>query len=129
MAFQSKNMKLQALRGATTSKENSSFAIETAVSELVSELVRRNKLNPEQIISITFSVTKDLDACFPASIARRLPGWESVALLDCQQMSVEGDLDHCIRILALVWLPIDYAPQHPYLGRAKALRPDRSEIK
>ncbi len=126
MAFQNKNFKLQGLRGATTSAENSVKAIEAAVTELVSELVNRNNLQPEQIISITFSVTNDLNACFPAAIARKHGGWSEVALLDCQQMTVIGDLKHCIRILAHVWLPNDQIPQHPYLGEAKLLRPDRS---
>lgn len=120
-------LKLQGLRGATTSEDNSISAIEKAVGELVSALVGRNGLNPHQIVSITFSVTKDLNACFPAAIARKQKGWEDIPLLDCQQMSVEGDLKHCIRILAIVWLPEDQTPQHPYLGKASLLRPDRSK--
>ncbi|KGG12062.1 MULTISPECIES: chorismate mutase [Prochlorococcus] len=117
-------MKLQALRGATTSPKNSIESIEKAVSELVSELVTRNRLDASQIVSITFSVTRDLDACFPASIARRQPGWEKIALLDCQQMFVKGDLEKCIRILAHVWIPENQEPHHTYLGRASKLRPD-----
>ena len=126
MAIANKSLQLKALRGATTSQNNSTEAIEASVSELVFELVSRNELSPEQIISITFSVTTDLNACFPAAIARRQPGWEDVALLDCQQMSVKGDLNYCIRILAHVWLPSNQTPQHPYLGKASLLRPDRS---
>ena len=118
-------MKLQALRGATTSFENSTEAIEQAVSELVKELVSRNEIDSRNIVSITFSVTNDLDACFPAAIARKQAGWEKVALLDCQQMFVKGDLKNCIRILALVWMPESQIPQHPYLGKANMLRPDR----
>ena len=126
MALRIEGFKLQGLRGATTSQNNSAIAIEAAVSELVKELVERNHLSPEQIISITFSVTSDLDACFPAAIARKQPGWENVALLDCQQMFVQGDLKHCIRILAHVLVPEDQKAQHPYLGDAGLLRPDRS---
>ena len=125
MALNNQGLRLQGLRGAITCKENSVESIETAVNELVNELVQRNQLKPDQIISITFSVTADLDACFPASIARRQTGWENIALLDCQQMTVEGDLTYCIRILAHVWLPIGQDPQHPYLGKASFLRPDR----
>ncbi len=126
MDLSNKTLKLHALRGATTSKHNSIMAIEKAVSELVSELVKRNQLSPEQIVSVTFSVTSDLNACFPASIARRQSGWEDIALIDCQQMFVESDLSHCIRILAHVWLPSNQSPNHPYLGEASLLRPDRS---
>ena len=81
---------MQVLRGAITSTTNSSEAIDASVTELVKELVKRNSLKPDHIVSIIFSVTSDLNACFPASIARQQPGWENVALLDCQQMHVEN---------------------------------------
>ena len=126
MALSTESLQLKGLRGATTSHRNEAKEIEASVTELVKELVKRNGLKPEQIISITFSVTTDLNACFPAAIARRQPGWENVALLDCQQMSVEGDLKKCIRILAHVLLPMNQKPRHTYLGEAILLRPDRS---
>ena len=125
MNFQNEFHYLCALRGATTSKHNSVESITSAVEELLAELVSRNNLIPDQIISVTFSVTKDLDACFPASIARRKIGWEKIALLDCQQMFVKDDLSKCIRLLAYVSLPNEQMPQNPYLGKAKNLRPDR----
>ena len=125
MNFQNEFRYLCALRGATTSKHNSVESITSAVEELLVELVSRNNLIPDQIISVTFSVTKDLDACFPASIARRKIGWEKIALLDCQQMFVKDDLSKCIRLLAYVSLPNEQMPQNPYLGEAKNLRPDR----
>ena len=125
MRFQNELNYLCALRGATTSEENSIESITSAVEELLAELVFRNNLIPDQIISVTFSVTSDLDACFPASIARKKIGWENIALLDCQQMAVKGDLSKCIRLLAYVSLPNEQMPQNPYMGRAKKLRPDR----
>ena len=87
---------LRGLRGATTCGDNSVEAIEVAVHELVTCLVERNALEADRIVSVTFSVTTDLDACFPAAIARRQQGWDEVALLDCQQMAVQGDLKRCI---------------------------------
>ncbi len=119
-------MNIQAIRGATTCLNNSSEAIEIAVKELVNELTKRNSLNPDQVISVTFSVTNDLNACFPAAIARKQNGWEKIALLDCQQMYVGSDLPYCVRILALVKLADDQSPQHTYLGKAISLRPDIS---
>ena len=113
------------LRGATTCDKNSVECITAAVEELLHELVNRNNLIPDQIISVTFSVTSDLDACFPASIARKKNGWEKIALLDCQQMFVKDDLSKCIRLLAYVYLPKEQTPKNPYLGNAKNLRPDR----
>ena len=125
MRFQNEFNSLCALRGATTSEQNTVESITSAVDELLSELVNRNNLVPDQIISITFSVTSDLNACFPASIARKKSGWENIALLDCQQMFVKGDLSKCIRLLACVCLPNEQTPENPYLGKAKNLRPDR----
>ncbi len=125
MTLSRQNLQLQALRGATTARENTIESIAIVVEQLISELVSRNKLTPEQIVSITFSVTSDLNACFPASIARKQAGWDKIALIDCQQMSVKGDLEKCIRILALAWLPENQTPQNPYLEEAKLLRPDR----
>jgi len=116
---------LRALRGATTAAANTPAAIAEAVEELVLALMQRNQLSAEQLLSVTFSVTADLDACFPAAIARRLPGWDGVALLDCQQMAVQGDLPRCIRLLAHAWLEADRDPLHPYLRQASGLRPDR----
>ena len=125
MRFQNESYYLCALRGATTSENNSVESITSAVKELLTELVSRNNLIPDQIISVTFSVTPDLDACFPASIARKQKGWENIALLDCQQMTVKGDLSKCIRLIAYVSLPNEQVPKNPYIGMAKRLRPDR----
>lgn len=90
---------MRAIRGATTVAENSIEAIRDSVTELLDELEQRNKLQPEDMISVTFSVTKDLDAIFPAAIARSRTLWDNVAMLDVQQMHVEGSLPRCIRFL------------------------------
>jgi len=63
--------KIAFIRGATTSSGNSIREIEVAVVELIDELISRNNLIKTNILSITFTATKDLDACFPASIARK----------------------------------------------------------
>ena len=115
---------LRALRGATTATANTSEAIGEAVAELIEELVGRNGLEGERVLSVTFSVTTDLDACFPAAIARRRADWGAVALLDCQQMAVAGDLERCIRLLAHAWLPVEREVVHAYLRDATRLRPD-----
>ena len=119
------NIKLTALRGATTSRGDTDIFIGDAVNHLIQELLSRNNLNQENIISITFTVTKDLTACFPASIARKYFNFDKVALLDCQQMYVPNDIKFCIRLLALVYLESDKEPIHPYLNETAKLRPDR----
>ena len=118
-------VRLVALRGATTTTGNNAAAIREAVTELLDTLMDRNQLQPDALVSIMFSVTADLDALFPASVARRRPGWEDVALLDTQQMRVRGDLAYCIRLFAHAWLSEHQVSHHPYLREAAALRPDR----
>lgn len=118
--------RVQAIRGATTVSGNSIEAIRGAVTELLDKLEANNQLKPEQIISATFSVTRDLDAIFPAAIARQRPHWNNVPLLDLQQMHVEGSLECCIRFLIYVNIPETHTQKivHTYLRGAKNLRPD-----
>ena len=116
---------ITAIRGATTSNGNTTKEIENSVVELINELILRNSLDPKKILSITFTVTKDLDACFPASIARKCFGLDSVAFLDCQQMYVPNDVGFCIRLMAIVIFPSEATIKHPYLRGASNLRTDR----
>jgi chorismate mutase len=120
-------LELRALRGATTASANTREAIDEAVRELIAALMLHNGLEGARFLSVTFSVTADLNACFPAAIARQHPGWDGVALLDCQQMAVAGDLPRCIRLLAHAWLGAGQQPVHPYLREAARLRPDRAQ--
>ena len=105
--------KIPFIRGATTATGNSVGEIEDAVVELIDELISRNNLIKKNLLSITFTSTKDLDACFPASIARKCNGLDAVAFLDCQQMHVIDDIDFCIRIMAQVLLPTNSFVKHP----------------
>ena len=117
--------KITFIRGATTASGNSIEEIEDAVIELIDELISRNKLIKKNLLSITFTSTKDLDACFPAAIARKFNELDSVSFLYCQQMYVPNDVDFCIRIMAQVLLPPNFHVKHPYLRGAAKLRPDR----
>ncbi len=117
--------RVRGLRGATTVSHNSAEAITEAVEELLEAITAQNLVDPAEIVSITFSVTPDLDALFPAAVARRRPGWERVPLLDVQQMRARAGLERCIRILIHLNTPL---PQHAlrpvYLRLAAQLRPD-----
>ncbi len=116
---------IRAIRGATTVAENSAEAIAEAVTEMLDALESQNQLDPTQIISATFSVTRDLDAVFPAAIARRRRRWDCVPLLDVQQMHVEGSLPCCIRLMLHAYLPVRQSEvKHTYLRGACDLRPD-----
>ncbi len=117
---------MRAIRGATTVAENTVEAMQEVVTELLDELENRNQFQPRDMISVTFSVTRDLDAIFPAAIARSRPGWDNVAMLDVQQMHVEGSLQRCIRFLIHAYLPASASIHHIYLRNAASLRPDWS---
>ena len=117
--------KITFIRGATTASGNSIEEIEDSVVELIDELISRNNLVKKNLLSMIFTSTKDLDACFPASIARKCNELDSVAFLDCQQMYVTDDIDFCIRIMAQVLLPPNNPVKHPYLRGASKLRTDR----
>jgi chorismate mutase len=117
--------KVRAIRGATTVTVNTIEAIREAVTELLEAIEIHNSLDPDDIVSIIFTATQDLDAIFPAAIARERPHWQNVPLLDVQQMHVVGSLDKCIRVILHVNTPkLQSEMQHVYLQGAKNLRPD-----
>lgn len=115
------------IRGATSVDINDAVAIITATSELLERIVAANNLLVEDVVSVIFTATPDLDAAYPARAAREM-GWMNTPLLCMQEMVVVGSLPRCIRVLVL-WntaLSPDQV-QHVYLGRARALRPDLLE--
>lgn len=119
--------RVRAIRGATTVADNTDLAIRQAVNELLDTLTAANQLDAEDIASVTFTTTPDLDAIFPAAIARSRPGWQYVPLLDVQQMQVPGSLPRCIRILLHFNTLLQQRDiRHVYLREASHLRPDLS---
>lgn len=112
------------VRGATTVATNDAHAILGATRELLEQLVSENAIEIDDIASIIFSTTPDLDAEFPAKAAREL-GWLDVPLLCTHEMRVPGALERCIRVL--VHWNTDRRPseiRHLYLRGARRLRPD-----
>ncbi|HEY9827161.1 MAG TPA: chorismate mutase [Stenomitos sp.] len=119
--------RVRAIRGATTATENSVVAVREAVNELLDEIEAHNSLDLDEVVSVTFSATRDIDRVFPAAIARQRPNWQHVALLDVQQMYVKTDLPYCIRCLIHFNTPDPaLSIQHVYLRQARNLRPDWS---
>ena len=116
---------VRGIRGATTVTENTATAMTDAVHELLSEIEAHNLFQSQDIVCVFFTVTTDLNAIFPAAVARKRPGWDRVPLMDLQQMYVEGSLERCIRVLIQVNTTVPQsAIVHRYLKQAKALRPD-----
>src|SRR3954464_3063068 len=116
-------MKLRALRGATTVEKNEADAILEGTEELVREVMKRNDLHPDDLVSCIFTCTTDLNAEFPAVAARRI-GLSSVPLLCAREMEVPGSLPRVIRLMLHCYANEDTEPQHVYLREAVALRTD-----
>jgi chorismate mutase len=116
-------MRLFALRGANSARANEADAILAATTELMRELMERNELDAEEMVSCIFTLTEDLDAEFPAVAARAL-GLDRVALLCTREVAVPGSLPRVIRVLVHYYAPEDHRPQHVYLGEARSLRAD-----
>lgn len=115
--------RLWAVRGAIKVGSNDVEAILTSTEELMRELMGRNELRPEQIVSCLFTATADLNAEFPAVAARRL-GLDSVPLLCTRELDVPGAMRGVIRVMAHYYAPADHTPAHAYLGEAQELRAD-----
>ena len=117
-------MRCSGVRGGTTVAGNSRVAILAATRELLTEIVKVNRIAPEDVASVIFTATPDLDTAYPALAAREL-GWTQTPLLCMQEMQVEDSLRRCIRVL-IHW-NTEHAPDevhHVYLRGAQALRPD-----
>ena len=116
-------MRLRALRGAITVTENQADAILAATDELVREVMERNALRAEDMVSCIFTCTNDLDAEFPAVAARKV-GLEAVPLLCAREIDVPGAMPRVIRALVHYYAAVPHEPAHAYLGPARALRSD-----
>ncbi|MGO9960120.1 MAG: chorismate mutase [Solirubrobacteraceae bacterium] len=116
-------MRLFALRGANSVEANEASAILLATDTLMRELMARNEVSPEAMVSCIFTLTDDLNAEFPAVAARRL-GLDRVPLLCAREVPVPGSLPRVIRVLMHYYADEDHEPQHVYLGDARALRRD-----
>ncbi len=115
---------IRAVRGATTVEKNDAGEILSETRELLKEIVEANGIKPEDMVSILFSVTKDLDAAFPALAARQL-GWTHVAMMCANEIDVPGSLEKCIRVM-MHFITEKSNPdiRHIYRKGAAVLRPD-----
>jgi chorismate mutase len=116
-------MRLFAIRGATSVERNDAESILAATEELVREVMSRNDLAADDMVSCIFTATDDLDAEFPAVAARRL-GLDAVPLLCSREIPVPGALPRVIRLLLHYQADDGHEPAHVYLGEARALRAD-----
>ncbi|MDK2820223.1 MAG: chorismate mutase [Clostridia bacterium] len=111
--------KVQGIRGAIDVKENTAEAILTATDYLLREIIAKNGLKEDNVISAFFTLTQDLNAAFPAEAARKL-GWRETALMCAAEIPVLGSLPKIIRVLIHAYC--EKKPVHVYLGKATQLR-------
>jgi chorismate mutase len=116
-------MRLYALRGANSVESNTREAIIGAAAALMQELMGRNELAADQLVSCIFTVTEDLDAEFPAVAARNV-GLNAVPLICAREVPVPGSLPRVVRVLVHYYAADDHQPRHVYLGEARSLRTD-----
>ncbi|HEY7950346.1 MAG TPA: chorismate mutase [Solirubrobacterales bacterium] len=115
--------RLFAVRGAVQAEANEAEAIVTATETLLRDLVDRNALSAEAMVSCLFTTTEDLDAEFPAVAARRL-GLDSVPLICAREIDVPGAMPRVIRAMVHYYAPVGHEPAHVYLGATQELRAD-----
>ncbi|MFI6598531.1 chorismate mutase [Nonomuraea sp. NPDC050536] len=115
---------VRAIRGAIQVDGDDRDAIIEGTTELVSEIMERNQLTTDDVISVLFTATPDLTAEFPALAARKL-GFHDVPLICCTEIDVPGALPRVVRLMAHVETDRPRADiQHVYLRGAVALRQD-----
>ena len=118
---------IRGIRGATTVESNAGEAILEATQELLAAMIEGNGIVEEDVASVLFSATPELDDTFPAQAARRM-GWTRTALMGFQEADVKQGLPNCIRVL-IHWNTDNSLDdiRHVFLRKAVALRPDLME--
>lgn len=115
---------LRGVRGAITVDANTKVEIASRTKELLNAIVASNSLDTDDIASVIFTVTEDIDADFPALAARSM-GWLHIPLLCSREIPVPGSMGLCIRVLLHVNTEKKQNEMiHVYMRDAKKLRPD-----
>lgn len=115
---------VRALRGATTFDTDDAPHVSGRVTTLVSEMLERNEVRHEDLVSILFTATDDLHSIFPATAARSL-GLGDVPLICARELDIDGAMPRCIRVMMhLVTGRPRSELHHVYLEGAVVLRDD-----
>lgn len=117
-------MGIVCIRGAVTVDNNYKEEILEKTKEVIQKIVNENLIHTEEIRSIIFTTTKDLDQVYPAVAAREL-GITDASLMCVQEMYVEGSLEKCVRVMLTAECSLNQKElKHIFLGKAVVLRPD-----
>jgi chorismate mutase len=115
---------VRALRGATTLDADTTEQVLERVQALMRELLDRNSIDHDDIVSIVFTATDDIHSMFPATAARSL-GLGDVPLLCARELEITGATPMCVRVL--MHLTTDRPRSelhHVYLEGARGLNDD-----
>lgn len=120
-------MRIRAIRGAVTVQDDDRDSIVAETSNLLGEMMSRNGVSKDDLVSIIFTATPDLITEFPAAAARTI-GISDIPLLCATEIDVKGAIGRCIRVMMHVYTDRDYSQlRHVYLGEARQLRTDLRE--
>jgi len=121
------DLRVRALRGATTLDRDDRDHLLERTGELIQELFERNGLREDDLISLVFTATDDISSAFPAEAAR-IAGITHVPLLCARELDITGAVPRCIRVLVHAYTDRAVAElRHPYLHDARQLRTDLPE--
>lgn len=118
-------MKVRGIRGAITVQENTSKQIKDATYEMLNKIINLNSIQEDDVISVIFTMTSDLDQVYPSIVLRELFNWNNTPILNFEEKNIVNSLRKCIRVL--IYIHTDKAKKdmvHIYLREAKKLRPD-----
>ena len=115
--------RIRAIRGAITVAEDTPDEVVSATRLLLEDMIARNGLAPDDMVSLIFTATGDVTSQFPAVAAREM-GLLGVPLLCATEIPVPGSLPLCVRVMLHAYMPADREVSHCYLRDAVRLRDD-----
>ncbi len=118
---------VRALRGATTIESDTADGVRERTIELLEQMIDRNGVDHEDIISVLFTATDDIHSMFPASAARDI-GFGDIPLICARELDITGATPFCIRVLMHLTTTRSRSElRHVYLEGASGLRDDLPE--
>ena len=118
--------RLRAIRGAITVTADTPDDVVSATRLVLEDMIGRNGLSPDDMVSLIFTATADVTSQFPAVAAREM-GLTGVPLLCATEIPVPGSLPLCVRVLLHAYMPVDAPVSHSYLREAVRLRDDLAD--
>ncbi|MBP9114759.1 MAG: chorismate mutase [Acidimicrobiia bacterium] len=121
-------MTFLAIRGATTCAHDTKEEVSRVTQELLTEMIKRNSLMMENIVSVIFTATNDIHSEFPATASRKLEGFSEIPVMCAQELDISGAMPNCIRVMMHVDIDMSRKDiKHVFMGNAQKLRKDLNQ--